>query len=202
MDPRAAHWQNVYQTKQDQETSWFQDEPTPSLGLIKRYAPAGVRVIDVGGGASNLAGRLVESGYDVTVLDISQAAIDRAKIRNGEMAKQIQWVVADVTRAANVGAFGLWHDRAVFHFLTDAAERRAYAELAGRSIAAGGHLVLGTFAVDGPEKCSGLPVMRHDEGSMEEAFGGEFGVIETFHETHVTPWGKAQAFFFAVMKRR
>jgi len=200
---REAHWQNVYQTKADRETSWYQDEPAISLQLIRECVPAapGSRIVDIGGGSSVLAGRLAEQGYDVTVLDVSAAAIERARARIGPGSERIHWIVADVTRRESLGRALLWHDRAVFHFLTDAAERKRYVSLAERTVQPGGSLVIGTFAIDGPEMCSGLPVERYDEARLLEAFGAGFTPVKSLRDTHTTPWGKPQPFFFAVLRR-
>src|SRR5438046_2846216 len=120
---RSIHWQKVYLTKSDQETSWHQVEPTPSIELVREFAQAGARIVDIGGGSSILAGRLAASGFDVTVLDVSARAIERARQRIGEPAERVRWIVADVTEIDDLGQFDLWHDRAVFHFLTDADDR-------------------------------------------------------------------------------
>jgi SAM-dependent methyltransferase len=198
---RSAHWQQVYQTRPDRETSWFQEEPLPSLDLVRACAPRPCRVVDVGGGSSVLAGRLAAEGHDVTVLEISAIAIDRARSRIGDMARRVRWIVGDVTEIAELGEFDLWHDRAVFHFLTEPEDRRRYADLAARSVVPGGHVVIGTFALDGPERCSGLPVERYDRTRLAAAFGPAFTIERSCDETHVTPWGKPQAFFFAVLRR-
>jgi len=198
---RTAHWQHVYTTKADPETSWFQEEPKPSLDLVRPLAPKGGRIIDVGGGASVLGGRLVAEGFDVTVLDISAAAIKRAKARIGALARRAHWIVGDVTKISDIGTFDVWHDRAVFHFLVDAADRRKYVALASRSVPRGGHLVIATFARTGPEQCSGLAVERYDAKKLAAAFGPTFTLVTSHEETHVTPWGKPQVFLFAVMRR-
>lgn len=198
---RTSHWQHVHETKSDPETSWFQEEPTPSLDLVKAFAPARGRIIDVGGGASVLGGRLAAQGFEVTVFDISAVAIDRAKARVGEIAQGMQWVVGDVTEIGDLGIFDMWHDRAVFHFLVDADDRRKYVALAARSVRPGGHLIVGTFAATGPEKCSGLAVERYDAAKIATAFGPEFTLVKSLEQAHVTPWGKPQAFLFAVMRR-
>jgi len=158
-------------------------------------------VIDVGGGTSVLADRLLDAGYAVTVLDISQAALDRARQRLGARASQVRWIAADVTAAGDLGSFDIWHDRAVFHFLTDPVDRREYIALAEGSVRIGGHLVMGTFALDGPEKCSGLPVERYDAKKLAAELGTGFTLKTALHETHMTPWGKPQQFSFAVFER-
>jgi 2-polyprenyl-3-methyl-5-hydroxy-6-metoxy-1,4-benzoquinol methylase len=198
---RISHWNQVYQTKPDAETSWFQDEPRLSMKLITSCAPRGGKIIDIGGGSSVLGGRLVVAGFDVTVLDVSAAAIERAKVRNGEAASQIRWMVADVTEIKSLSQFDVWHDRAVFHFLTDDDDRKKYTALAARSVLPGGHLVIGTFAIDGPEQCSGLPVQRYDDRKLMDVFAPAFTIVRSVAEMHVTPWGKSQSFFFAILQR-
>jgi SAM-dependent methyltransferase len=197
---RKDHWDSIYSAKTDGEISWTQTDPRTSLSLIHEVLPRGA-IIDVGGGTSVLAQRLIEEGYALTVLDISQAALARSKERLGERATEVRWVVADVTGIDDVGRFDLWHDRAVFHFLTDPGDRRRYVALAERSVAVGGHVVIGTFALDGPDKCSGLPVERYDGRKLTEAFGDSFALKREIAETHVTPWGKPQRFTFALLER-
>ena len=198
---RAAHWQTIYQTKSDRETSWHQDNPEVSLDLIRACLPNGGRVVDIGGGASVLAGRLAASGFEVTVLDISAAALARAKHTIGSIAGQINWVVGDVTTTDSLGEFDLWHDRAAFHFLTDPNERQQYASLCERSVVSGGHAIIGTFALTGPEKCSGLSVQRYDGAGIAAVFLPAFTLVRTEAQVHTTPWGKPQDFTFAVLRR-
>jgi SAM-dependent methyltransferase len=197
---RKAHWENVYGTKSDSEVSWTQSDPRASLELIHEVATGG-DVIDVGGGTSVLVDRLLDDGYGVSVLDISEAALLRAKERLGERASRVRWIVSDVTTAPNLGTFDIWHDRAVFHFLTDPEDRTKYVALAKGSVKVGGHLIMGTFALDGPEKCSGLAVERYDGAKLAAALGPGFRLKKELSETHLTPWGKPQAFFFAVFER-
>ena len=146
--------------------------------------------------------RLLDSGIDqIAVLDISSVAISRTKERLGERASQVEWIEADVTSISNVGTFDLWHDRAVFHFLTEPKDRQAYLKLASKSIPVGGHMIIGTFAIDGPDKCSGLPVCRYDADSMASSLGNRFMLVSSQNHVHATPWGKEQHFFFGVLKR-
>lgn len=158
-------------------------------------------VIDVGGGTSVLVDRLLDAGYALTVLDISQGALDRARQRLGVRASQVRWVAADVTAVEDLGPFDVWHDRAVFHFLTDPGDRRKYIALAERSIRVGGHLVIGTFALDGPEKCSGLLVERYDGKKLAAELGKGFNLKKELGEKHLTPLGKPQQFHYAVFER-
>jgi SAM-dependent methyltransferase len=198
---RREHWEQVYSTKGDAEVSWTQARPAVSLALIGEVCPAGGRVIDVGGGSSSLAGYLLEAGYRAAVLDISKAALDRARARIGTRAHEIEWLCADVTDTPSVGAFDLWHDRAVFHFLTDAEDRAAYKALLSRTVPSGGHAIIATFALDGPEKCSGLPVQRYSAQTLARELGTGFSLVKTIDEMHTTPWGKPQAFQYSVFRR-
>jgi SAM-dependent methyltransferase len=196
----SDHWEKVYTSKSDMELSWMQAEPATSLSLIAEACSAG-SVIDVGGGTSLLAERLLDRGYAVTVLDISQAAIDRARQRLGHRAAQVEWIVADVTASPDLGTIDLWHDRAVFHFLTVSEDRAAYAELLARTVPVGGHAVIATFAVDGPEKCSGLDVRRYDGGALAAELGPPFRLLKSVPELHRTPWDAPQSFQYSLFKR-
>ena len=199
---RQHHWESVYQTKGDNEVSWTQSEPRLSLSLIHELAPRGGSVIDIGGGSSLLAQRLLDDGYQVAVLDISPAALDRARERLGDRAAQIRWIEADITRTDDVGRFDIWHDRAAFHFLTEPGQRVRYIELLKKTVPIGGHAIIATFALDGPEKCSGLPVRRYDGPALAREVGGAFELIKTVPEIHHTPWGAAQSFQYSVLRRR
>ena len=195
------HWESVYSTKSESELSWTQSEPSLSLSFIRDLCPAGGRVIDIGGGASRLAERLLESNYAVSVLDISATAISRSRARLGAAAAKINWITADVTSLASVGEFELWHDRAVFHFLTEAAKRQKYIALLERSVVAGGHAIIATFALDGPQRCSGLEVCRYDGSSLAREIGGGFELLGSESEMHFTPWGKPQSFQYSLFRR-
>jgi SAM-dependent methyltransferase len=201
---RQAHWENVYATRGEREVSWFQERPAPSLDLI-RAAGATPRssVIDVGGGASRLVDALLADGFTaVTVLDISEAALATAKRRLGSKAADVTWIVADITTWEPPQAYDLWHDRAVLHFLTDASDRAAYVTRLKQALRSGGHAIISTFALDGPERCSGLPVVRYDAKSLAELLGNEFDLIETRTQDHPTPMGGVQRFQFSVFRRR
>ncbi|MEO6434322.1 MAG: class I SAM-dependent methyltransferase [Tepidisphaeraceae bacterium] len=200
---RKAHWETVYETKPQSDVSWYQAEPTLSLELIRRVCPVDGRIIDIGGGASMLVDRLLALHFSSpAVLDISAAAIARGKARLGEKAQQANWIVADVTQARNIGQFDIWHDRAVFHFLTLLDDRRSYVDLASRTLRSGGHLILATFAPDGPTRCSGLEVCRYDAAAALLELGKEFSLVHEERESHVTPAGKRQSFFYGVFRRR
>jgi SAM-dependent methyltransferase len=200
MTKRQEHWERAYTSKSDAELSWTQTEPAMSLALIAEVCPAG-RVIDVGGGTSLLAERLVDRGYTVTVLDISQAAIDRARQRLGDRASEVGWLVADVTAGPDLGTFDVWHDRAVFHFLTASEDRAAYAALLARTVPVGGHAVIATFALDGPEKCSGLEVRRYDGSALATELGMRFRLLKSVPEPHRTPWSAPQSFQYSLFQR-
>ena len=194
------HWDSIYQSKSDVDMSWTQAEPLISLKLIGEVCSFG-RVIDVGGGTSLLAARLLDRGYKVAVVDIAEAAIERNRKRLGAKAGQIQWITADVTAGPGLETFDVWHDRAVFHFLTAPDDRAAYRRLLTQSVSVGGHAVIGSFALDGPEKCSGLEVRRYDGPILALELGPQFALLKSESEIHVTPWGKPQSFQFSLFKR-
>lgn len=208
--PRATHWESVYATKGDADLSWFQASPQASLATIAALAPRPRRIVDAGGGQSALAAELLRApGFesaDVTVLDISASAIERGRARAGDLAARIRWVVGDAldahaTAAIAPGTVDCWHDRALFHFLVDAADRARYAARVAAAVAPGGHLVVAAFAPDGPERCSNLPVQRHDGASIAAAFAPAFELVSETRDEHLTPWGKPQRFTWAVLRR-
>jgi len=200
---KTAHWENVYQTKSSTEVSWYEPDPKQSLDLILEAAgEKRGRVIDVGGGQSFLVDRLLNSRFkQVAVLDISNAAIEATKARLGERASQVDWIVADITETESLGEFDIWHDRAVFHFITDPVDRQRYMDLLKRSLPIGGHFIVGTFAKGGPEKCSGLTICQYDAAAMQEELGRSFVLIKCCEYLHTTPTGKSQLFFFGVYIR-
>jgi trans-aconitate methyltransferase len=200
---RSAHWQNVYTTKGEGEVSWFQENPAPSLELIEMVRPSPhAAIVDIGGGASRLVDRLLDAGFDnLTVLDLSEAALEVSKARLGNRASHVRWVAADVTAWEPPQTYDLWHDRAAFHFLTEDAARVAYVDRVKKALKRTGHAIIGTFAPDGPERCSGLPVMRHDAASLAAALGAEFELIDARRHEHVTPWGSTQHFQFSTFRR-
>lgn len=200
---RKSHWETVYTTKGEDEVSWFQQDPAPSLELIGLARPTPESaIVDIGGGASRLVDSLVARGFrHVAVLDISQAALDAARARLGEAASKVEWVVADVTRWSPTHSFDIWHDRAAFHFLVDPADRAAYVARMKQAVRPGGHVVIGTFAIDGPEKCSGLPVNRYDAASLAEELGEGFELVDSRRQDHSTPWNATQRFQFCVFRR-
>jgi ubiquinone/menaquinone biosynthesis C-methylase UbiE len=201
---RTDHWQKVYLSKGEQEVSWSQADPEPSLSLIEKFAPSHqFSIVDVGGGASRLVDALCARGYEnLTVLDLSTAALETAKQRLGSAAAHVNWIAADATQWQPAQAFDLWHDRAAFHFLVEARDRDAYLDRLRRGVKAGGHAIIATFALDGPEKCSGLPVQRYDPASLAEMLGEAFELIADLPHRHVTPWGAVQSFQFSVLRRK
>jgi 2-polyprenyl-3-methyl-5-hydroxy-6-metoxy-1,4-benzoquinol methylase len=200
---RQAHWQNVYSTKCEDEVSWFEESPTISLDLIRSTGVGtDASIIDVGGGASRLVDALVNKGFEaITVLDLSEKALATAKARLGASGAKVQWVVADVTTWDPSAAYDVWHDRATFHFLTEPKDRAAYAERVFRATRPGSHVIIGTFAPDGPERCSGLPVARHDAASLGNMLGDAFTLIESRRHGHRTPAGATQSFQFSRLRR-
>jgi len=199
---RRDHWESIYRTKFDTELSWFQEQPAVSLALIDSLDPMPRHAIDVGGGQSALAGELLSLGLkDVTVLDISRAAIERGMERLGPRAGRIRWIVADVLDPPDLGRFDLWHDRAVFHFLTDEEDRRRYVAAAAGAVRPAGHAIVATFAPTGPDRCSGLPVRRYDAAGLAGEFGESFRLAHSTTEAHATPWGKTQDFTYVVLSR-
>jgi len=200
---RQAHWQQVYKEKGEYQVSWFQDQPAISLELIEAVgAKPSLAIIDIGGGASRLMDALVDRGYgDLSVLDLSESATSIAKARLADRAAQVKWIVADVTQWKPTRAYDLWHDRAAFHFLTRASDRDAYIDRLIKAVPSGGHVIIGTFAMDGPERCSGLPVVRYDAARLSAEFTPAFALLDTRRDDHKTPWGAIQHFQFSVFRR-
>lgn len=193
------HWESVYATRAADAVSWYQAHADRSLELIEATGvPRTAGIIDVGSGASHLIDDLLDRGYtNITALDLSAAALEVARARLGARAAQVHWQVADVTRAdLPTQAFDVWHDRAVFHFLTDAAQRQAYVQTVLRAVRPGGHVIVATFAEDGPEACSGLPVQRYAPDTLHAEFGAPFTLVHSERETHATPWGAEQRFIY------
>lgn len=199
------HWETVYSTKQTDAVSWFQQHVEHSLQLIAAtgIAPADAFIIDVGGGASTLVDDLLAHGYaHLTVLDLSAAALAAAQVRLGERAQQVQWMEADITQAVlPKHTFDIWHDRAVFHFLTSAEERAAYVERVFHAVKPDGHVIIATFAEDGPTQCSGLPVMRYRPDELHAEFGEALALLKHEKESHVTPAGAVQQFIYCYCRK-
>jgi SAM-dependent methyltransferase len=196
---RRSHWERIYAQKAPDEVSWYRAHLDTSLALIGRAAPdTSASIIDVGGGESTLVDDLLARGYaNITVLDISETAIEANRKRLGEIGKRVRWLVADITRADfERAAYDVWHDRAVFHFLTLASDRVAYVRQVARAVKPGGHVIVSTFGPEGPVKCSGLEVVRYDAESLHEEFGTRFRLIDSSKELHQTPFGTTQQFLY------
>lgn len=199
---RRSHWEGVYTTKGEAEVSWFQDSPAVSLDLIAAVgAAAGSAIIDIGGGASRLVDHLLALGHGaLTVLDLSAAALETAKARLGRQAELVHWITADVTRWNPTATYDVWHDRAAFHFLIEAHDRAAYVARLNKALRPGGHAIIATFALNGPERCSGLPIQRYDAATLRQTLGDAFTLVETRADAHQTPWGSTQLFQFSVFR--
>jgi SAM-dependent methyltransferase len=203
MDPRT-HWETIYRTKDVHEVSWFQSEARRSLDLITRIcADRAAPIIDVGAGASVLVDNLLAAGYqDLSVLDWSEAALQISRDRLGADSSRVKWMRADVLRSQlDEGGYAVWHDRAVFHFLTDATDRQAYVEQVRRAVRPGGYVLVATFAEDGPDHCSGLPVVRYSAEGLHSEFGTDFQLVISEHEDHRTPLGAEQSFLYCLCRR-
>ena len=196
------HWESVYRSKRSEEVSWFQREATLSLKLICESAPVSAAILDAGGGASTLVDGLIDAGYTaVSVLDLSQAALEQARARLGPKGRNVNWIHADIlTVELPDHSIDVWHDRAVFHFLTDAQSRDQYIRQVKRIVRPQGLVLVATFAEDGPTQCSGLPVQRYNIDQLQGAFGTEFTRVASQHEQHVTPSGKEQSFLYCLCR--
>jgi len=202
MDARS-HWENVYTTKAPEAVSWYRLHLEKSLEIVERVAPdRSVAIIDVGGGESTLVDDLLARGYqNVAVLDVSPTAIDVAKRRLGRAADSVQWIVGDITSVElPSSAYDVWHDRAVFHFLTEKEQRAAYARQVARGVKPGGYVLVSTFGPEGPTKCSGLEVVRYDAESLHAEFGVRFRLLESLKELHETPLGTTQQFLYCLCR--
>ena len=223
MPTSADHWSEVYQTKPAHQVSWYQADPTVSLRLLTSLRPRPASVIDVGAGASVLVDALIDEAntraadpdatepdvtetdvtlLDVTLLDVSESALDVVRRRLAGRDRGVTYLVADIVHWSPQRQWDAWHDRAVFHFLVDAAQRAAYVDTASRAVAPGGALVIGAFALDGPQQCSGLPTARYDADGLAAAFGHAFTLEHAEREVHRTPGGADQAFTWVVLRRR
>jgi SAM-dependent methyltransferase len=200
---RQAHWQNVYATKAESDVSWFQENPAPSLDLIAATGiSSDAAMIDVGGGASRLVDHLLERGFrQLSILDMSANALEQAKKRLGRRRDGVEWIVADIAAWQPVRVYDLWHDRAAFHFLTEPADRDAYVACLKKAVRPGGNVIIATFAPDGPERCSGLPIVRYDAAGLARTLGDGFGLVETRSHRHTTPWHSVQSFQFSSFRR-
>lgn len=203
MEPKQ-HWERVYSTKQTDQVSWFQPHAEQSLRMIQNTGvPRSGAIIDVGGGASTLVDDLLTHGYsNLTVLDISQAALIAAQQRLGDRAKRVQWLESDILKMKFPRhVYDIWHDRAVFHFLTHPEDRQAYVEAVLYAVKPGGHVIVATFAEDGPTQCSGLPVMRYDKDQLHAEFGNSFTLLQHEKEEHHTPFDTVQKFIYCYCRK-
>ncbi|MBK9256914.1 MAG: methyltransferase domain-containing protein [Saprospiraceae bacterium] len=200
---RKKHWENIYQTKELKDVSWFQPTPETSLDFFKQFnVPATAKVIDIGGGDSFLVDHLLDLGYqDISVLDISAAAIDRAKLRLGDKAKNVKWIVTDVATFKPTEKYDFWHDRAAFHFLTDEQEITNYLETAHQNINPTGVMVIGTFSEQGPKKCSGIEIKQYSETTLTNRMKKLFEKIDCKTVDHKTPFDTFQNFVFCSFRK-
>lgn len=198
------HWKRAYAEKDPSSASWFQLEPEPALRALDRFgAKTTSSFIDVGGGSSTLVDALVARGWrDLTVLDIAPSALDYAKARLGDAGQRVAWEVADVTTWRPTRRYDVWHDRAVFHFLVEPRQRAAYLEALAEGLAPDGLVLMATFALDGPERCSGLHIERYDAEKLARELGPPLQLLNSWREEHVTPWGAKQAFTWCAFRAR
>lgn len=197
------HWEDVYSTKSDTGVSWHQEVPALSLALaeLAGIGPSSA-VVDIGGGASRFVDHLLARGAsDLTVLDLSEHALAASRTRLGPRAGDVSWIVGDVTAWSADRRYDLWHDRAVFHFLTDPADRAAYVDRLGRVLRPGGHAIIATFALDGPERCSNLPVVRYSPQTLAATLGAGFRLVAERSQMHATPWGSEQSFQYSLFRK-
>lgn len=196
------HWQNVYETKNPNEVSWTQKIPQTSLNLIEEVSKGkSSKIIDIGGGDSNLVDFLLEKGFEnISVLDISAKALEKAKTRLEVQAENVDWIVTDITEFKTSTEYDIWHDRAAFHFLTTQDEIKKYVEIVRNVVS--DTLIIGTFSVDGPQKCSGLPILQYNEERLKNIFSQDFELVKSFTENHITPFNTIQHFIFCQFKKK
>jgi SAM-dependent methyltransferase len=198
-----THWEKIYKEKAPDAVSWYRRHLETSLALIEKTVPSrSASIIDVGGGESTLVDDLLTRGYEnITVLDIAQTAIDANRKRLGNASERVHWLAADITTVElPASAYDVWHDRAVFHFLTAASDRVTYVRQIARAVRHGGHVIVGTFGLEGPVKCSGLDVVRYDAESLHKEFGIHFRLLGSSKEQHLTPFGTIQQFLYCYCK--
>ena len=202
MDSKA-HWEKVYGTKTPAQLSWTQTIPQTSLDFIETFQlPRDARIIDIGGGDSRLVDFLLEEGFrDITVLDISEEALQRTRLRLGDKASLVKWIVSDITNFQPSDPYDLWHDRATFHFLTQRPQVSRYLSIARAAINTGGYAVIGTFSENGPKKCSGLPIHQYTEHELVQELNNGFSKLKCITEDHLTPFNTVQHFLFCSFKR-
>lgn len=200
---RQEHWQQTYRARSERDVSWHQDIPEPSLSLVRAAAGSPTsRIIDIGGGTSRLVDHLVRGGFtDVTLLDVSSSALEQSWQRLGPKAAAVHWITADITTWEPSRQYDVWHDRATFHFMVTEADRSGYLARLRKALAPEGLAIIATFAPDGPETCSGLPVTRYDAAGLADTLGRDFQLVRTERHHHQTPWGSVQSFQFGVFQR-
>ncbi len=201
---KKLHWETVYQSKSNEQISWYREHLDNSVRMILNTdVGKDAAIIDVGGGSSTLADDLLENGFvDVSVLDISAKALEKSKERLGRKSDLVEWIEADITDAnLPKNHYDVWHDRAVFHFLTDENDRKKYVELVMRSLKVGGHIIVASFGLNGPQKCSGLDVVRYSPETMHSEFGNEFKLVKSMTETHRTPFDTSQEFIYCYCRK-
>jgi len=201
---KKDHWENIYKNKSPLEVSWYQQRPDISLALIRKYASKKTaEIIDVGGGASTLCDGLLEAGYsNVTVLDLSDSALAHARQRLGSKAEFVDWEAGDVTYLKSDHQYDVWHDRAVFHFLTDKRDRDKYKQVLASSVRTNGYVIIAVFEVGGPIKCSGLDIVQYDVEKLRTELGNDFAFVEELYETHITPAGVEQLFGYYIFAKQ
>ena len=199
-----AHWESIYDEKQPDDVSWHQAEPRLSLQLIEAVAiNKEARILDVGGGASRLASFLLAAGYkNISVLDISQKTLQYAKAQLDSRGDEIEWIASDILSFSPKIKLELWHDRALFHFLTDPKDRQRYVDVLKRSLNADGYVMIASFAIDGPTQCSGLPIVQYDGAKLSNELGAGFTLLKQEIEIHRTPWGADQKFIYCLFQRK
>lgn len=198
------YWDNIYRSKTDAEVSWYQETPTRSLELIVELGLDSFdSIIDIGGGDSHLVDHLLAKGFkNISILDISPAALDRAKSRIGEVSNSVKFVACDITKFDPREKYKLWHDRATFHFLTSPEDIESYLKIANRALASDGYLIVSTFSKTGPEMCSGLPITQYSDTDLKTLFAKFFSNIRCIEDTHLTPWKSTQDFVYCGFKKR
>ncbi|MDN3677681.1 class I SAM-dependent methyltransferase [Flavobacterium paronense] len=203
MGNQKAHWENVFATKQPNEVSWTQEYPKTAMDYLENLnLSKTANIIDIGGGDSNFVDTLLEKGYqNIWVLDISEFALERAKKRLADKAHLVNWIVSDITEFQPETTFDFWHDRAVFHFLTEEESIKKYVAIIGNAISQNGNFLLGTFSENGPLKCSGLEIKQYSESTMKRAFNQSFQAVKCFTENHTTPFDTTQNFQFCGFKK-
>ncbi len=200
MDKRQ-HWENRYSSTKADKLTWYQPKPEQSINWIHRHCAKDQALIDVGAGASTLTDHLLEDGYNnITLLDLSEQSLEESRARLGSKAAAVKWIAADITNWQPTEKYDLWHDRAVFHFLTETTDRAAYMQSLATGLKTGGILIMATFAIGGPEKCSGLPIVQYDADKLQTELGSKFLLLESIQENHPTPAGNNQLFNWCVFQ--